>query len=332
MTYQVIVQNSKTGDIFDITTLGGSISHQTFISGQPGKLDVTLQQDPRNVLQLANGSMLKFTVDGVGIFLGYIFKMGTDATGVYKITAYDQLRYWSNTETYITGNATASDDFARICKDVYPALAVGSAKYKIVVPSKHIVPSYLHDVKKLFEVVQYGIDRSNVAETKLYFIKDKFGELQFTEIGNELTNLIIGERSLLTSYQYEISIDTDTFNTIKLYRDNESSGKRDVWQVFDSDTQNQWGKLQLSEKAPDEYNEAQISELAKNYLKLKNRETKTMKLTALGVVGLIAGSGFTFKLDKLNISEKMWITSATHNYQLDYHTMNLDVFSPIFEL
>ena len=35
-------------------------------------------------------------------------------------------------------------------------------------------------------------------------------------------------------YTYEKSIDKDVYNQVKLYRDNEKTGKRDVWIVKDS--------------------------------------------------------------------------------------------------
>ena len=321
MIYKLECQNSLTGTIYDVVTLAGTISHQTTLDGQPGKLTVSLQQDPNGILELVCGSILRFSVDDVGIFYGYIFTMGTDATGVYKITAYDQMRYLKNKETYITSNETASAVFGRVCKDNFQA-----SQYKVIIPSTFIAPEYNHAGKALYETINYGIQYANVNEKKQYFVKDKFGVLQFTELGQEKTNLIIGDESLLTSYQYEISIDKNTYNSVKVYRDNEKTGKREVWIEFDSTTQKQWGKLQTVVQAKEEQNEAQIRELANNYMKLYNRETKTMKLTALGRPELVAGSGFTFQLEKLGINQAMWITSATHTYEKDFHTMQSEVF------
>lgn len=321
MTYRLECQNSITGIVYDIVTLAGTISHQTSLGGQAGKLTVTLQQDPNGILEISCGSILRFLVDDIGVFYGYIFTMGRDATGIYQITAYDQMRYLKNKETYITSNQTASQVFERVCKDNFQ-----DSQYKVIVPSSFIAPEYNHAGKTLYETIEYGIQQANINETKQYFVKDKFGVLQFTELSQEKTNLIIGDESLLTSYQYEISIDKETYNSVKIYRDNKKTGKREVWIEFDSSTQKQWGKLQTVIQAKEEQNEAQIKELANNYMKLYNRESQTMKLTALGRVELTAGSGFTFQLSDLAINQAMWITSATHTYENDYHTMSLDVY------
>lgn len=322
MKYELYCQNSETGTSYDIVELAGRITHQTTLSGQPGKLTVTLQQDPNEILELATGSILTFIVDGYGVFYGYIFTMGTDATGTYQITAYDQMRYLQNQETYTTRGMTADEIFMRVCKDA------NLTRFRVVTPSNFIVPLYRHPNKSFYSIIQYGIDRAIIDAdgAAYYFIKDKFGELLFTELNEEKTGIIIGDTSLLTSYQYEISIDKDTYNTVKVTRDNEATGKREIWGKFDSENQRKWGLLQLVIEADKDSNEAQMREKAEKVLDLKNRETKTMKLTALGQKELVAGSGFIFSLDKLGIKKNMWITSATHYYEDDNHTMTLEVF------
>lgn len=321
MEYEIICQNSRTGTLYNITSLAGDIQYQTYLNGQPGSLTFTTQQDPNNILSLANGSIISFRVDGNGIFWGYIFKMGTDATGVYKVWCYDQLRYLKNMETYINSGQTADKIFTAVCKDA------ALTKYRVITPSSFIVPEYLHDNKSLYSIIEYGIERANIAEGKQYFIRDKFGEIVFTELAQEKTNLIIGDGSLLSSYQYEISIDDDTYNQVKMIRDNKETGKREIWIAFDSNNQKLWGKLQLLQKVDEaQTNESFIRDTAEKLLKLKNRETMTLKLTAIGVPELVAGSGFRFSLDKLSIKQDMWIVSATHNYLKDFHTMSLDVF------
>jgi len=333
MIYEMLCQNSITGIVYDITTLCSGISYQTTLGGQPGKLTFSVLEDPGNVLEMVCGSIISFIVDGTGVFFGYIFEMDTDESGSYKITAYDQMYYLKNEEIYITSNETASDIFIRVCRDVFPSTThegqvINVLNYEVVTLSSFIVPAYNHEDKTLYEIIEHGINQTNVYENmqNYYFIKDKFGTLQFTSLTNELTNLVIGDGSLLTGYHYKISIDKNTYNTIKIYRVNEKKGKWESWIQQDPSTQRQWGKLQMVEKVDSDLNEAEIRELANNYFKLYNRESKTMKLTALGYKEIVAGSGFLFSLEKLNINQYMWVTSATHNFEESYHTMTLDVF------
>lgn len=322
MTYELLIQEIESGTIYDVTTLAGQIEHTTALDGQAGELTVLLQQDPNGILSLSNGSILRFSVDGEGIFYGYIFRLKTDGTDTYEITAYDQMRYLKNEEVYLTENLSASQIFEAICKD-----ASENMKYQVITPTTFIPPEYLHDGTTLYEIIEYGIQHTNVnVPEKHYFIRDNFGVLEFTELGENKTNLIIGDGSLLTSYEYEKSIDDETYNSIKVYRDNEDTGKRDVWLSVDSTTQQRWGKLQMVVQADDGMNEAQIKEIGDNYLKLYNRESETMSLTAIGHPQLRAGMGFRLKIAKLGIDMDMWIENAKHFYEKDYHTMELEVF------
>jgi hypothetical protein len=313
------LQNSNNGTVFDISELASTIQVTKNIEGNAGELTVLLQKDPRNLLQISNGSIVSFIADGIGIFFGYVFTIGTDAKETYKLTAYDQMRYLKNEEVYVTQNLTASQIFEKICYD-------NQLRYQIKVPSNYIPSAFLHDKKTLYEIINRGIKLANIYEQKQYYITDEFGTLTWSELGSEKTNLILGDGSLLTNYQYERSIDKDSFNQVKIYRENQESGKRDIWIAKDSNNVRRWGKLQYIEKADDNDTEAMIQDTIQKLLKVKNRETQTLKLNALGVNELQAGKGFKFILNRENINQDMWIISSTHNYNKNTHTMELEVY------
>jgi hypothetical protein len=314
-------QNTKTGTIYDITTLVESLTHETYISDQPGKCSFTVINDPSGIFEIVNGSIIDITDAGKGIFHGYVFSMETSEDRKNKIIAYDQIRYLQNDEVYVTSEMTASQIFEKVCADSLP-----TSIYKVITPSVYIPETHVHK-SKLYEVIKYGIERSNINEKdKYYIIRDNYGTLEFTELAQLKTNYIIGNESLLTNYTYKIDIDSNTFNTIKIIRDNKESGKIDSWIVKDSETMAQWGTLQMVETAGAEMNEAQIIELANNYMKLYNREKQTMKITAIGIPELLAGNGFTLEVKELGIKQDMWITSASHEYKEGSHIMSLEVF------
>ena len=218
--------------------------------------------------------------------------MGTDADQNYQITAYDQMRYLKNSDVYVTKNQTSSDIFKKICEDT-------GLKYKIKVPTYY--------------------------KPDAYFIKDDFGTLTWSEFQEEKTNIQLGDGSLVNSYTYEKSIDQDVYNQVKLYRDNESTGKRDVWIVKDSDNIKRWGLLQYLKKADDNDNASKIKEQANNYLKRYNAEVETLKLESDGIIELTAGRGIKFVLKREGIDKWMWIKSATHKFTKYSHTMELEV-------
>lgn len=318
MKLELYLQNSNTGKIYDISNIAEEITVTSNLSGDAGKLTCILQKDPNNILQLANGSIVSFIVDGKGFFFGYVFVIGTDSEENYKITCYNQLRYLKNSDVYTTKNMTSSDIFAKICSDY-------GLRYKVKVPTAYIPKPYLHDNKTLYNIIKRGMDLASINDNAKYFIADNFGELVWSELSYEKTNVQIGAGSLLTDYKYEKSIDSDTYNQVKFYRDNEETGKRDVWIVKDSNNIKKWGLLQHLKQADDSINEAQVREQAEKTLKVKNRETETLKLEANGVLELVAGKGIKFVLEREGIDKWMWIISATHKFTKYSHTMELEV-------
>lgn len=318
MKLELYLQNANTGTTYDISNIAGQIQLYSTINGEAGKLTCVLQKDPNNLLQIANGSIVSFIVDGVGMFFGYVFTIGTDAQENYQITCYDQMRYLKNSDIYTTRNMTASDIFAKICKDF-------NLKYKIKTPTKFIPPAYIHNKKTLYNIIERGMNLASINDNKHYFIRDNFGELTWSDLGEEKTNIQIGSGSLLYGYKYEKSIDSDTFNQIKMYKEDTKNNKREFWIVKDSDSIKRWGTLQSLTKVDSKMNEAQVKMLAENYLKSKNRETEKLTLQANGVKELTAGRGIKFILERENIDKWMWIVSSTHTFTKYNHIMELEV-------
>lgn len=318
MKLELYLQNSNDGTVYNISDIAEEITITTSLDGEAGKLTCILQKDPNKVLQLANGSIISFIADGKGIFFGYVFTIGTDADENYKITCYDQLRYLKNNDVYVTSNMTSSQIFEKICKDK-------NLKYKVKVPTKYTPTAYLHDNKTLYTIIKRGMDLASVYDKKRYFIRDDFGTATWSELQEEKTDVVLGDGSLVTSYKYERSIDKDVYNQVKMYRDNEKTGKRDVWIVKDSNNIKRWGLLQFLEKADDDANASQVKETAQNYLKKYNAETETLSLEADGIIELVAGRGIKFQLAREGIDKWMWIKSATHRFTKDTHTMELEV-------
>ena len=72
----------------------------------PGKLTFKVVNDP--VLNIGEGMAVRLKVDGEPVFFGFVFTMKRDKGQVIEVTAYDQLRYLNNKDTYVYENLTAS--------------------------------------------------------------------------------------------------------------------------------------------------------------------------------------------------------------------------------
>lgn len=139
---------------------------------------------------------------------------------------------------------------------------------------------------------------------------------------------VVGERSLLTNYSYKTDIDHETYNSIKLARPNEETGRADVFQVTDSGNISRWGLLQLYQSVDTALNDAQVESMARSMLEYHNRRFRTLKVQALGLVGLRAGQMLMLDIPKLgdiSLHRLCLLERVSHTFQNDLHTMDFDV-------
>jgi hypothetical protein len=320
---ELIVQNADTGKALEISELVSSISWSTYVADQPGKLVFTFIDESDKVLA-TEGSVVSFKVDGTKVFFGYVFKEGVDETESISITAYDQLRYLKNKDTYVLANMTASQVFEKVCKDF-------KLRYSVIDKSSYVLPSSLEDNKGLYEIIQKGMDLTLINSGNWYVVRDNFGTLEYQLLNRLKTLVFIGDGSSLSKYSFESSIDDDTYNQIKLVKENKDTAKREIYIVKDSSTIKTWGTLQYFETVDEASNAAQIQARAEMLLKLKNRKTKSLKLNnVLGDLRVFAGAGVVLGIKKLVVrgiamNKYFMVTSATHTFANDLHTMSLEL-------
>ena len=321
MNIEAIVQDSKSGVAYDISELITNAVWETTLTNQPGKLTFNYIDDTK--VTINEGSPISFKVDGRGVFFGYIFKRGKKKDEKIPITAYDQMRYLKNKDTKVLSGLTAAQVFTKLCKKY-------QLTYKVVDNHNYIVSPKPHDGKTLFEIIQYGIDQTLINTGNWFMIKDNFGTLEFVNINSLKTNLFIGDESLLIDFDYESSIDDDSYNQVQLIKENKDANVRERYIVKDSNTIKQWGLLQYFEKMDENANAAQIQARAEMILKLKNRVTKKLKLDCLGDLKVSAGSGVVLGISDLQkegiaINQYFMVTTCSHTFQNDLHTMSLEV-------
>lgn len=321
MNIEAIVQDSKSGVVYDISELITNAVWETTMTDQPGKLTFNYIDDTK--VTINEGSPISFKVDGKGVFFGYIFKRGKKKDEKIPITAYDQMRYLKNKDTYVLSGLSASQIFTKVCNDFKLKSIVKEA-------TSYINSPRINDNKTLFEIIQYAIDETLINTGNWFMIRDNFGSLEFVSINSLKTDAFIGDESLLIDFDFESSIDDDTHNQIKLIKENKETRKREIYIVKDSSTIKQWGLLQYFEKMDEKANPAQIKTRADMLLKLKNRVTKKLKLECLGDLKVSAGSGIVLGISDLEkegipINQYFMVVSCAHIFKNDLHTMQLEV-------
>lgn len=289
------------------------ITWETSRFGEPSVLKFTCIRE--DILNITEGNPVKMSVDGKNVFFGFIFDMQRDKENKIQITAYDQLRYFKNKDSYIYANKRADQLISMIAGDF--ALNVGS-----LANTGYVIPSRVEDNKTLFDIVQNALDETLRNTTRLYVLYDDFGKLTLEDSENMLLNVLIDEETG-ENFTYKSSINDQTYNQVKLTYDNEETGKREVYMSKDSSNINEWGVLQHYEKLD---NPQGAAAKADALLKLYNAKTRHLKITkAFGDVRVRAGCSVVVNLNlgDVKLENFMLVERVKHTFQKDLHLMDL---------
>lgn len=318
--YEVLLDD-KRGNVWDISNIVTGITWKTSRIGSPGILDFTLikgaiYQDVS--FKVNNGDIVRFRYNDHNVFYGYVFSIDGGKDEAVRIKCYDQIRYLLNKDTYVFANVTASDIIKRIADDF--SLRLGQ-----IADTGYAIPTMVEDNQALLDIVDKGIVYTLWNTGKNYVLYDDFGQLTLSDTEDMLLDFIIGDNSLMTGFVVKSSIDQDTYNKVKLYRDNKETGKRDVYIAQDSVNKENWGTLQLTQPVDEDKNEAQINALLNQLMSLKNRETKVLQVEAIGDVRVRAGCYVPIVISEYGINQPFLVDSVTHNFDSDDYTMKVEL-------
>ena len=310
MTVELLIEHEG---ILYAPAVEEGITWQTDRYGNPGELNFTVIRD--SVLKIGSGDAVRLTVDGTGIFFGFVFQMAPKKGGTMEIKAYDQLRYFKNKDTYVYENKTAGELLQMLCADFnLNAGQIEDTGYKI--------ESRVEDGQTLFDIMQNALDLTLLNTGQMYVMFDDFGALALRNISGMAYNLLISENTA-EDYKYTVSIDGETYNQIKLVFDNEETGKRDVYMTKHTGNINKWGILQYYDTLQKGENGAAKAEAL---LSLYNKETRNLSISnAFGDVNIRAGCMIVVMLDlgDMQLSNLMLVEKCKHTFQEHVHFMDL---------
>ena len=301
---QILYTNIQTGVTQDITTLCKSAVWKTKRVGSPGQADLSLAPDAG--VSIVEGGVIWLREDNTGLFKGYVFKRTHNDKGEATLTAYDQMRYLKNKDTYVFEGQRADQITAQIAADF--GIKTGALEN-----TGYVIPQLVEDSQTLFDIILKALDLTLINAKRLYYLWDDYGSLRISDTAKTAIGLVVGDGSLVTAYTYTSDIDSDTYNKIKLIKDNKTTGKREVYIVQDGDSMRAWGTLQNYESVAEEMNEAQIEAMADPLLELKNRPKKTFDITALAELSVRAGRSVKIRIADIGINGWYIIDECSHD-------------------
>ena len=319
MSYKLLVFNAETNTMYDYAPITQKVSYATNRNGSAGKLTFTFLQD--KPINLTEGAKVLFYVDGKEIFLGFVFVAEQDRWGVVSVTAYDQLRYLKSKSSYSFVGKKLGEIIQQIATDMQ--LQTGSLE-----DTGYVIPTLTKENTECLDIIEYGLQLTQYNTGKTFVFFDDFGKLSLRESKNMMSDILIGNGSIITDYTYKSDIDSDTYNQVKLVRPNKKTGQGDTYVFSDQSTIKKWGLLQKYETVDENLNEAQINEQGNIMAAYYNRVLKTISVSGVGgVPGLKAGAMAKFKINEipeLSNGYYLLLDKVNHTFSDGEHTMSVD--------
>lgn len=291
----------------------GSVSWSLERQGVPGKLTFSILRD--GAALFSEGDRVCLHCNGAGIFYGFIFERKTGKDRVISVTAYDQLRYLKNKDTYQYENKTATEVIRMIAADFN--LSVGE-----LADTGFVIGARADPDKTLFDIILNALTLTINATKQMYVLYDSYGKLTLKNIGDMKLDLLIADGTA-EDFDYSTSIDGETYNQVKVSIDNEETGKRDVYIAKHSENINAWGVLQYYHKG-EKGDDGQS--LADTMLAKYNHKTKKLSIkNALGDIRVRPGCLMPVVLDlgDMKLSNYLLVEKAVHSFDRALHTMDL---------
>lgn len=312
MEVELLIQN---GSKVYIPVVEEGITWQTERKGSPGELKFSVVKD--DIINFTEGNAVRLKVDGKNVFYGFVFTKKRNKDGIIEVTAYDQLRYLKNKDTYVYTNKTAGEFIKMIASDFQ--MQTGTLE-----DTGFKIASRVEENTTLFDMIQNALDLTLQNKKEMFVMYDDFGKVALKNISSMIVNILIDEETG-ENFDYSSSIDSDTYNRIKLTYDNEKTGKRDVYIAQDSNNMNSWGVLQYFDTLQEgENGKAKADAL----LELYNKKTRTLSVTnVFGDTRVRAGCMVVVQLDlgDVRVKNLMLVEKCKHIFKESEHFMDLSL-------
>lgn len=319
---QILIDND--GKLYEPVVEEG-VEWETERKGVPGKLTFNVLVD--NILDFTEGNPVRMSVDGTNVFYGFVFTKKRDKNGIIQVTCYDQLRYLKNRHIMSYIGITAAKLIKQLASQFQ--MQVGEIE-----DTEYIIPQRVEDGKTLFDIIYDALDITLENKKKLYVLYDDFGKLTLKNIESLKLDLLI-DADTGENFSYTSSIDSNTYNRVKLFYENSNTGERQIFispqdpkEFTASENIKKWGVLQYYEKIDEKTTNPQAK--ADALLSLYNKKTRNLTINnAFGDIRVRAGTSPVVQLDlgDIAVSRYMLVERAKHVFTNRQHMMNLSLRS-----
>lgn len=291
--------------------------------GAPSKMTLRIVDD--GIIKPQNGNTVMMTIDDKPFWHGYIFTIKEKKFPVYECVCYDQLRYLKNKDTYQYEMTTYSELLTRICTD--QGLILGEVE-----STGYPIAGRVEEDKEYWDMLEVAHQYTVAYTGELFVLRDEAGKIVLKNIKGLQTKdpLFMVDADGTQDYDYQSSIDENTYNRIKIDLIDEEMNVVTPIIAEDGGNIGRWGLLQYYAQTTEK---DAVALKAQILLRELNRETRKLKVEGvLGSDEVRGGSLVPVLLRFRDIAVNGWmvVERVKHTFDADYHFMDMDLLNKDF--
>lgn len=289
------------------------ITWETEAYGSPAQLEFTIIKDA--YISFEEGDQVIFKYKGAPVFYGFIFQKQRTKQHHIKVTAYDQTRYFKNSDCFVFEGCTATEIVKSICNDY--KIAYGQLEDTGIK-----LPLTVCDNVQVFQIIENALDYTVAQGGYRFLLWDNFGSLVLAPKFWYKKNYVVCDFTA-QDFDYTTTINEGTYTRVKLYYDNDQTGTREVYIRDKSAEYPKFGVLQYCSTLDEGEDGVKKAE---EIIKITTNKIRKLDIKgALGDVTVRGGTQVYVELNLGDIIQKKWMEcfSAKHTFKNGEHFMDL---------
>ncbi|MCL2828358.1 MAG: hydrolase [Oscillospiraceae bacterium] len=282
-------------------------------AGAPGKLTFQVVKD--SIISFHEGDRVVLRLGETVCFSGFVFSKRRQYGGVIAVTAYDQLRYLKNRDTYVYEDMTATELLQRVAADWrIPCGELRETGYRL--------PSRVENGRPILDILQTALDLTTEQTGQVFVLYDEAGRIRLSHVGELALDTLVHTGSM-GNFDYTSSIDHGTYSAVQLYRTDRALGETVFYESQRDDLVRHWGMLRYFGRL-----EADLDgqTAVANVLQRYGRKTRRLQIVdAVGDLRVRGGSllPVDLYLGDIVVGEPLMVERVNHQFSEGGHLMEL---------
>lgn len=269
------------------------------------ELQNALTEFYEQVYQFENGQEVRFYVDEVEKFRGYIFNTRFSNTGTLTFSAYDSNFYLGvNSHVQIFRKMTASQIIQSVCTQF--GIPVSN-----ITATKYVIPKLICNGMTLIDLFYKALSIERKQFGNSFYLSNATGKLSLQRRNELYVRLVLEGKSNLSTFDFTQSIERLS-TQVKVINGDIEKGTIKSYTAKDTGLLAKYGVMQKVVSAGDQ--KANLQQIANAQLAEYGKPEDEVSVTVVGNAKLVSGLGVYLKEQMTQTNDRYYIITDSHSF------------------